>query len=435
MGIIETFVFSFKIMFENKVRSLLTMLGIIVGISSLILIVVIGNSFYDTFSDITSTLYKNNQAYFEIEPTDENPSVTYDEYGSVIVPEDIYFDLTTVNQFLENDFAGDSYVSSGNTIGDGDCQYEGKSVKFFVAEMGADELSFTSLSLSSGRDISMADQKTAASTAIIADVTANYLFPGESPLGKELIIQFDGYNIPVNVVGVFQYMAAIPESQMSSTPTILFINNAYLLKNYSNLMGDEYFHRQFVSVTMKNVDDMELFRSEAKKVLDSMLNSENWTSYVGFMSDDIQTIDILVNIILKIIFAIACIALFIGGVGVMNVMLVTVTERTNEIGVRKAMGATDGSIMFQFLMESFTITFFGTALGVVIGMILSKILAVIAAGMLQMSLQIPITINVDLPWDMIMLSVIISVLIGVVFGLYPAFRATKMQVVDALRYE
>lgn len=435
MGIIETFSFSVKMMLENKVRSALTMLGIIVGISSLIMITIIGNTFYDTFNEITSTLYKNNQAFLSIVPTDTNGNVTYNEWGDVILPDDVYLDAREVDKFLSMDVCGNSYVALGTATGVYSSQYMDKKARFALFAANAEEVSYTNFDILKGRDISLADIKNSASTAVIPDAVATYLFGDEDPIGKEIIINPDGYNVPVIIVGTYKYFNDLTGDALSQITTLAFVNRTYIENKHSVLLDEKYYQRSNINFMVKDVEDNELLRSSMIKYFSQFLDTDNWSIEVQFMSDYFQSVQIIVDIIIKIVSAIAAIALLIGGIGVMNVMLVTVTERTNEIGIRKAMGASNASILFQFLTESFTIALTASILGLIFGLIISKILAVVAGSLLQMNLGIPININVNVSFNMIAFSVFVSLLIGVVFGIYPAYKATKMQVVDALRYE
>lgn len=254
-------------------------------------------------------------------------------------------------------------------------------------------------------------------------------------LYKEIIINPDGYNVPVIIVGTYKYFDDLTGDALSQITTLAFVNRTYIENKHSVLLDEKYYQRYNINFMVKDVEDNELLRSSMIKYFSQFLDTDNWSIEVQFMSDYFQSVQIIVDIIIKIVSAIAAIALLIGGIGVMNVMLVTVTERTNEIGIRKAMGASNASILFQFLTESFTIALTASILGLIFGLIISKILAVVAGSLLQMNLGIPININVNVSFNMIAFSVFVSLLIGVVFGIYPAYKATKMQVVDALRYE
>jgi len=432
----EIFSFSVKMIFKNKVRSFLTMLGIIVGILSLIVISVLGDAFSRTFKSVTDVLFKNDQLIISIQPTDDNKSVTVDQDGYIVIPEEISMDMRDVNQILDKEIEGDSYLSVGGALKDlGLGTNNGKKTKFMMFGSCADELSNSALQLLKGRDITRADELNYASTGLISNVAADYLFDGKDPIGETVVVEYRSAYIPVIIVGVYEHIGIVNYDNQSETISLFFVNHTYLEQNFSEVLGDSYWRRQEMVLAIKGVEDKELMKVELKDQLNKLLNQKKWTVELSMRSESVNSINEMVSIIIKIIFVIACLSLFIGGVGIMNVMLITVTERTNEIGVRKALGATDGIIMFQFLCESFMLSLAGTILGIVLGMGVSAIIAEIASGLLQMSLSIPVDIKVTLPFGMLLFSIISSILIGVVFGLYPAWKAVKMQVVDALRYE
>ena len=152
------------------------------------------------------------------------------------------------------------------------------------------------------------------------------------------------------------------------------------------------------------------------------------------MTDQLDMISKIINGITFIIVAVAAISLLVGGIGVMNIMLVSVTERTMEIGVRKAMGASNKSVRIQFIVESVMISFLGSFLGIIIGLIQSKLLAMIAVRIASAK-NFNLVVDLAVPYSAILLSVLFSFVIGIGFGVYPADKAAKMEVVDALRYE
>ena len=156
--------------------------------------------------------------------------------------------------------------------------------------------------------------------------------------------------------------------------------------------------------------------------------------YTESINDDLEAIDTFVGIITKVIAGIAAVSLLVGGIGVMNIMLVSVTERTMEIGVRKAMGADKKSIRIQFITESIMISLIGSVIGIVLGLIEAKLVAMVAVK-LTSNLNLPISVDLGIPVGAIIGSVIFSFVVGLVFGVYPADKAAKMEVVDALRYE
>lgn len=432
----EIFIFSIKIMFKNKVRSFLTMLGIIVGILSLIMIVILGNSLSETFTAVTDVLYKNDQAMIMIEPTEENKSVAVSPEGETIIPDSVRLDIRDVAPILEKDVEGDSYLSIGGVLeGMGKVMNQGRSMKFYTVGSCAEEVSNSALTIIKGRDITRTDEIHAASTALISDFTADYLFNGAEPVGETLVLEYNSIYIPVVIVGVYEHIGIKNYDDPSETLTLFFVNHAYLEEKYEEALNEQYWKKWMLVVTLKNVEDKPLFKTIMEDKLNNILDQKEWKVEVSMVSEELNSTKHLIEIILRIIFVIACLSLLIGGIGIMNVMLITVTERTSEIGVRKALGATDFMIIFQFLCESFMLSFSGTFLGVVLGMAASKVIAELAAGVLQMKLNVPIHINVSLPFEMLVFSVLSSLIIGVIFGLYPAIKAVKMPVVEALRYE
>lgn len=421
-------------MFKNKMRSFLTMLGIIIGILSLILIVVFGKSFSVTFSSVTESLFKNDQLLINIIPAEDNKNVVYDEYGIAVIPEGISLDIRDVEKQLKT-INADSYVKGGGTLSEiGSGENQGRTTKFAIDSSCADEMFLKGYTIINGRDISRADEVYKASVALISDVAANYLFRGEDPIGKSLTLKVRNNITPVNVIGVYQ-TKGISDEDISEVQTYCFVNRAFVESELAAVIDDSYWERESVSVTMKGVTDKEAFKNELVEAVASGFNNDKWTLEAYSLSEQIGSTNAIIGIIMKIIFVIAAISLLIGGIGIMNVMLITVTERTNEIGVRKALGADNLVIIFQFLCESFVLSLSGTIIGVLLGFLLSKLMGFLAGGMLQNSLGIPISIDISLPFSVIALAVVFSLVIGVVFGIYPALKAVKMQVVDALRYE
>lgn len=431
----EIVVSSVQVMLKNKVRSILTMLGVIIGILALIVIVVLGNAFSRTITKVTDILYKNDQLYLEIVPSEDNKTVLYDDMGNAVVPDGVSLDKREIESFLEGS-GTDSYLSMGGIL-EGRCSgssLNGRVNKFMVSGGCSDCLEDSALILNKGRDISRTDEKNKASVALIADISAAYLFDNEDPIGKELNIKYNNTVIPVVIIGTYKYIG-LGFNNPADISSLMFINRTYLENNFSELLSENYWNLDSIVITLDNVSNVDEFKESLVNEGDKLLKNANWTVEVETRSEQINAISELVNIILKIVFVIAAIALFIGGIGIMNVMLITVTERTNEIGTRKAIGASNFYIIFQFLCESFSIAFTGTVIGVILGLFVSKIVAKIASMYISESLNMALNIGVSVPIQVLFLAILTSVLIGVVFGLYPAIKAVKMQIVDALRYE
>ena len=158
--------------------------------------------------------------------------------------------------------------------------------------------------------------------------------------------------------------------------------------------------------------------------------------YIQSLEEQLKTISKVMDVITIVISIIAAISLLVGGIGVMNIMLVSVIERTKEIGIRKALGAKNKVIEAQFLVESVLICAIGGILGILLGLLNGGIIAIVAKGIVSKSEEYSfISVNVSPPILMIVISFLFSTLVGIVFGLYPARRAARLSPIDALRYE
>lgn len=431
---LEIFVFSIKMMFKNKMRSFLTMLGIIIGVMSLILIVVFGKSFSKTFESLAESLFQYDQLVILIMPEEDNKNVVYDEYGSPIIPEGISLDIKDVEKQLKL-ISEDSYINY-SSVYDHECKGEffGRTTKFVVNSVSADMIKLYEYNIIQGRDISSADEVYQASVGVISDVAANILFNGEDPVGKSINMSVGKDIVSVCIVGVYE-LKNVSEEDVSDVSTNFFVNHSFFENEFAGILNDSYWGSDVVQISMKGISDKDEFKKNLVEAVEPSFNYDGWTLYAYTVSENLSSNQLITGIILKIIFVIAAISLVVGGIGLMNVMLITVTERTSEIGVRKALGADNTVIIYQFLCESFVISLSATIIGVILGFLASKLMALIAGGMLQSGLNIPITMDVSLPLSVILLALLFSLAIGIIFGLYPAVKAVRMQIVDALRYE
>lgn len=429
---LDLLIYSVKSIFANKVRSFLTMLGIIVGITSMLIISVIGRAFNDTFASVTERLYKADRMTMTIVPSDENKTYATYEDGTVIVPETVNLDIRKINELLESKEYSGAYVSTGNFIDyTSKGMYNSRIDDTIIWSAYANELSNNDDFLLKGRDISLSDNKECAATVVISDVTERNLFGDEEDsIGKTILIQVENSVIPAIVVGVYMDL-----SYSIYNAGILYLNHSYIETKYSNLLNNQYWQRQEFTITMEDIDNKELFKQKAVTDINNILNDSQWQLNAITDTESLESTRNLVSIILDIVFAIACISLFIGSIGIMSIMIITVTERTSEIGIRKALGASNTLIMFQFLFESLTLSSLGTGLGILLGMIMSKIVAIKASSYLSEEFHMPIAVNLVLPVEMLISAVLCAIFIGILFGLYPAFHASKLEIVDSIRFE
>jgi putative ABC transport system permease protein len=277
-----------------------------------------------------------------------------------------------------------------------------------------------SLTVAQGRAISSGDEKSGALVAVLGSQTAEDLFSGLSPIDK--IISIDGTKF--KVVGVLESKG----SGMGSADDTVLIP---LEPGYSKLFGSNAVenNKRTVSSIIVPITDVEKIDTVSAQIEflmrrshklsstdESDFNIQNPTDMLESLSSITQTLTIFLG-------AIAGISLLVGGIGIMNIMLVSVTERTKEIGLRKAVGATRNQILSQFLIETMTLSIFGGVIGILLGVGIASIFtlsglitAVITPGSIVMAFSF-------------------SMAIGVFFGLYPAYRAANLHPMEALRYE
>jgi len=255
---------------------------------------------------------------------------------------------------------------------------------------------------------------------VIGSKVEGELFSGESALGKNIKIRDHNFR----VIGVF------PEYGQ-----VMFFNiDELVLMPYTTaqtyLLGIDYYHEVMMRVNDPENLDRAVFDIEStireRHNIDDPKDDDFFVETQQGVVDQIGTI---LSVLTLFLASVVAISLVVGGIGVMNIMLVSVTERTREIGLRKAIGATNKDIMFQFLLESILLTFAGGVIGIAIGVLL----AVLSSFALSYSLSDEWTFS--FPFSAALLGVGVSSIVGLIFGLYPARKASKKSPIEALRYE
>jgi len=410
MIIFESIREAFKSIWTNKVRSFLTILGIIIGIASVTSLVGIGEGFKGEFSSQVSTLGANTifVAPGDIESisngnTSGIASLSQSVTGSTITKED----LIALKQ-LEH-VQG---VAGMNLVG-GITRYNDViSQTTMTAGFNADVFSILDVKVATGRLFTESENTKLAKVAVLSPKSAIAFYGTEDPVGKKITI----FNTEFDVVGVL----AAKETQSSSAFTsglddIIFIpiETAWDVMQSKNIMR-----------VLVQVDSAEQINPTVESVRAKMQELHGVKDFSVLTQEDIVGVfDTVFSQLSSAIMGIMAISLVVGGIGIMNIMLVSVTERTREIGLRKAVGATGGMILLQFLTEAIVLSLMGGIIGyglsVVGGIIVSKLIG----------FSIPITVSA------IMLAFGVSIGVGVVFGVAPAIRAAKKHPIDALRYE
>ena len=264
-----------------------------------------------------------------------------------------------------------------------------------------------------GRFVSDLDDVTAAKVAVLGATVAEYLFPAQDPVGRRILIS----GVDFEVVGVLASKGDTPGlGPGMSTDDRIFIPLSALQKR---LLGTN--DLRLIAITARESSQIPVVVRQVRRLLDARHPGNSFE--IKTQLELLQTSDSVSSIVTALLTALAAVSLFVGGIGIMNIMLVAVTERTREIGVRRAVGAPRRAVLVQFLMESCILSLAGGVFGVIAGVLLSLLAGRILAW------------NIPLLPGGIALALSASLFVGVISGFYPAERAARLNLVDALRFE
>ena len=399
--IVETFRQAIQNVWSNKLRTFLTMLGIIIGVMAVIVIVGLGNGMTQSMRDSFSAMGTNTL------------SINIWGYGSrTVTVEDVYA-IGTKNPDLIR-FISPQIDFSSNTPKVGTTTYRYSNVA------GVDE-NFTSMknyTVAQGRGLQYMDMKDNKQVCVIGDYLNRVAYGGQ---GVGQTIKLGAYKF--RIVGVLNAKVNNTSMQQGSDDDCIYLpytiamrlSNTAMASSYIAIMSDESKANEAKAVVEASLTD--LFKSDS-------------AFYVYSASEWLEEMNNMINMVIVILTGIASISLLVGGIGIMNIMLVSVTERTKEIGIRKAMGAKERVILSQFVVEAATTSALGGVLGIVLGYIVSM-----AANHILPMISSDIDVTVSPSFNSIAVAFGISVFIGVLFGYLPAKRAARLNPIEALRYD
>ena len=403
MRLIQSFRIAFKAILAKKGRSFLTMLGIIIDVAAVIILVSLVQGYRDQMMD-----YWAKQGENKIQ-------IDYYLWGSSkSLDEELYAYCQSLDEYIEG-------VTPSASIWGGNISHGTKRLQDSQVFLGSDQYSICSgFVLASGRDLSYVDVKNANRVCVLGDYAKEKLFNYQDPVGKNILIKGERFT----VIGVYKPLYGTDEGSG---------NDEWMHQYYDGAVVVPYTVKRILEPSMQ-INAFIVKAKDKESTTKAISYLGNWFSarisqdngyydvyssntYIDSTNEETRMLKIVLG-------GIAGIALLVGGIGIMNIMLVTVKERTREIGIRKSIGAERRTIVGQFLIESSVLSFVGGLIGIAVGA-----LGTVVLGKVLFNMTLYPSMGIGLG------AAGVSVLIGIIFGAYPAIRASGLQPVDALRGE
>ena len=401
------FKISLKAIFANKMRAALTSLGIIIGVAAVITVLAVGSATKKSIADRFSNMGTN--IIFLRQPWDLDESISS--------PKDVTMTDVLAIRELESVDAAAPYIQTSFNV-----KYRNTSVALSALATDTDILKAYDWTVEKGREFAEREIDNYAQVMVLGATAAQTIFGDVDPLNKTVVLN----NIPFTVIGITKKTGSSGFGFNIDEGALIPYTTGKVKLGVSNQSNKDRRALDRVVIKVADFNQIENAKVDIQNVVRNThrihplgkddFQLDDFASFVEQAKSTATTMSLFLGII-------GAISLIVGGIGVMNIMLVSVTERTREIGIRMAIGATSWNIRMQFLAEAVTLSCMGGLIGIILGIIFTQFVAK------YMSLSAHLSL-----WA-ILVSAGFSVATGVFFGFYPAYKASKLTPIDALRYE
>ena len=414
MKFFESIRIAMRALAANKLRSMLTMLGIIIGVGAVIALMSIGRGVEKYVTDQFASLGSNLLFVVPGSLGDGPPS----ERGNILKP----LTLADMQALGDESYLPEVAAVAAEYGGSGTIEHNGKEVNASVSGVTLAFPEVRNWALSSGQFFTQGDFDERARVAVIGvDILTELFAPDDYPIDQLIRIN----NLAFRVIGVMEERGGGPGGSEDDTVLIPLTTAQDRLFKSKTVSGEYQVSVIYASVT--DSDRMPAAQAEIAETL-RLRRDINYLDDDDFsiisQRDIISVFGDILGALTIFLGAIAGISLLVGGIGIMNIMLVSVTERTREIGLRKAVGAKRGDVLFQFLIEAVTLAVVGGIIGITLG--------IVGARSISAAFD---AFDAVVGLDAVLLSLFFSMAVGLFFGIYPAYRASRLNPIDALRYE